>query len=66
VLSDPMDDPVIYTAVAAGADILCVKDRDFYAPSVIAFCQGEDFRVMDEIALLDYELRTNSKNAFAA
>src|ERR1700733_11148870 len=27
VLADPNDDPVLYTAVAAGADILCVKDR---------------------------------------
>ena len=27
VLSDPADNPVIYTAVAAGADVLCVKDN---------------------------------------
>src|SRR5215831_10746847 len=32
VLADPHDDPVLYTAVAAGADVLCVKDRDFYHP----------------------------------
>jgi hypothetical protein len=30
VLSDPNDDPVAYTAVAAGADVLCVGDRHFY------------------------------------
>ena len=53
VLSDPQDDPVIYTAVAAGAGVLCTKDRDFYAPSVIAFCQGEDIRVTDDIMLLE-------------
>src|SRR6266567_3190577 len=53
VLSDPKDDPVIYTAVAAGSDDLCVKDRDFYAPSVIAFCQLEDIRVMEDIMLLE-------------
>jgi putative PIN family toxin of toxin-antitoxin system len=53
VLSDPKDAPVIYTAVAAGADILSVKDRDFYDPSVIAFCQTEDIRVMDDVTLLE-------------
>jgi hypothetical protein len=31
VLSDPKDDPVLYTAVAAGADVLCVRDRHFYS-----------------------------------
>jgi putative PIN family toxin of toxin-antitoxin system len=53
VLSDPNDDPIVYTAVAAGADVLCVKDRDFYDPSVIAFCREEDIRIMDDIALLE-------------
>jgi putative PIN family toxin of toxin-antitoxin system len=52
VLSDPKDDPVIYTAVAAGADILCAKDRDFYDPRVLSFCAIEDIRVMDDVALL--------------
>ena len=52
VLSDPNDDPVLYTAVAAGADVLCVKDRDFYAPNVVAFCRRQDIELMDDIALL--------------
>ncbi|HME08863.1 MAG TPA: putative toxin-antitoxin system toxin component, PIN family [Bryobacteraceae bacterium] len=29
VLTDPNDDPVVYTAVGAGADVLCTLDRDF-------------------------------------
>ncbi len=29
VLNDPKDDPVVYTAIAAGADVLCARDRDF-------------------------------------
>ena len=53
VLLDPSDDAVLYTAVAAGADVLCVKDRHFYAPPVIAFCAREDIRVMDELALIE-------------
>ena len=53
VLSDPKDDPIVYTAVAAGADILCVKDRHFYESNVIAFCKQEDIQVMDDVALLE-------------
>jgi hypothetical protein len=52
VLSDPNDDPVVYTAVAAGAEVLCVKDRDFRTPNVSGFCARHDIRVMDEIELL--------------
>jgi putative PIN family toxin of toxin-antitoxin system len=52
VLSDPKDDPVVYTAVAAGADVLCVRDRDFYVPNVIAFCRRYGVEVTDEIRLL--------------
>jgi putative PIN family toxin of toxin-antitoxin system len=52
VLSDPADDPVVYTAVAAGADVLCVKDRDFFDPNVLAFCKRQDIEVMDDLSLL--------------
>ncbi len=52
VLSDPADDAVLYTAVAAGADVLCARDRHFFDPHVIAFCAKADIHVMDEIALL--------------
>jgi putative PIN family toxin of toxin-antitoxin system len=53
VLLDPHDDAVLYTAVAAGADALCVRDRHFYDPHVVAFCAREDIRVTDELTLLD-------------
>jgi predicted nucleic acid-binding protein len=52
VLNDPKDDPVVYTAVAAGADVLCVRDRDSYVPNVIDFCRRYGIEVMDEIQLL--------------
>ena len=60
VLSDPHDDPVLYTAVAAGADILCVKDRDFYEPHVVAFCKRQDIELMDDVALLHLLLKQRS------
>ena len=52
VLRDPDDDPVVYTAVAGLADVLCTLDRDFYAPEVIAFCADRSIRIMDDVQLL--------------
>jgi predicted nucleic acid-binding protein len=53
VLSDPGDDAVVYTAVAASAHVLCVKDRHFYDRNVIDFCRKEDIRIMDDVSLLE-------------
>ena len=52
VLSDPDDDPVVYTAVDGRADILCTRDRDLLHPSVVAFCQDHEIAVMNEVDLL--------------
>jgi putative PIN family toxin of toxin-antitoxin system len=52
VLADPNDDPVIYTAVAGRADILCAMDRDFYAPAVAAFCNQRGIEIMNDVDLL--------------
>jgi hypothetical protein len=57
------DDPVLYTAVAAGADVLCVKDRDFYDPNVMAFCKRQDIELMDDIALLRLLLKLESERS---
>jgi hypothetical protein len=32
---------------------LCVRDRHFYEPAVVAFCRREDIRIMDDLALLE-------------
>ncbi len=53
VLADPNDDAIVYTAVAAGADVLCVKDRHFYDSYVIRFCEREGIRILDDLALLE-------------
>src|SRR5579863_6151588 len=52
VLADPHDDPVIYTAVAGRADILCAMDRDFYAPDVVTFCREQGIEIMNDLQLL--------------
>ena len=52
VLNDPNDDPVVYTAIGGGANVLCSRDRAFYAPNVITFCRRYGIEVMDDIQLL--------------
>lgn len=52
VLSDPHDDPVLYTAIAGGANVLCSKDHHFFDPHVVGFCAAFDMEVMDEVGLL--------------
>jgi len=52
VLADPNDDPVVYTAVAGRADILCAMDRDFYTPQVVTFCRENGIEVMNDVELL--------------
>lgn len=52
VLSDPHDDPILYTAVSAGSEILCARDQHFYSRNVLTYCERADIRVMDEIDLL--------------
>ena len=52
VLSDPDDDPVIYTAFNGMADVLCGMDRDFYAPDVVAFCRDQGIEIMNDVQLL--------------
>jgi putative PIN family toxin of toxin-antitoxin system len=52
VLTDPNDDPVIYTAVAGRADVLCALDRDFYSPEVVSFCHEHAITIMTDAELL--------------
>ena len=52
VLADPNDDPVVYTAIAGGADVLCAMDRDFYSPQVISFCRDSGIEIMNDVELL--------------
>lgn len=52
VLTDPDDDPIIYTAVGAGANVLCTRDRAFYTNHVLTFCRSYSIDVMDDLQLL--------------
>ncbi|MBI3407622.1 MAG: putative toxin-antitoxin system toxin component, PIN family [Acidobacteria bacterium] len=52
VLSDPDDDPVVYTAVDGQADVLCTLDRDLFQPNVTTFCREKNIAVMTDVELL--------------
>ena len=52
VLTDPNDDPVVYTAVVGRADVLCARDQDFYGEAVVSFCRERGIEIMDDLALL--------------
>jgi uncharacterized protein len=52
VLKDPNDDPVVYTAAAGKADILCTLDRHFFEPEVIEFCGKRGITLLSDVELI--------------
>ena len=56
VVSDPEDDPILQTAIAGKADVLCSRDRVFEPEFVHQLCAAHRIRILDDIALL-HELR---------
>jgi hypothetical protein len=53
VVSDPADDPVLYTAADGAADVLCTRNtRHFSSPAVQAFCDEHAIRVMTDLDIL--------------
>ena len=53
VLSDPDDDPVLYTAVDGKAAVLCTRNiRHFAAPEIRGFCAERGVRVMTDVDVL--------------
>jgi putative PIN family toxin of toxin-antitoxin system len=58
VLTDPNDDPVVYTAVYGEADVLCTLDRDLFEPEVVAFCRNRGISILNDVELLRRLMRT--------
>jgi len=53
VLSDPADDPVLYTAADGRADVLCTRNiRHFDTPEVQGFCLDHGIRIMTDLDVL--------------
>lgn len=62
VLSDPDDDPVLYTAVDGKADVLCTRNiRHFAAPDIRSFCAERGLRVMTDVDVLHDLLGSESR-----
>jgi predicted nucleic acid-binding protein len=53
VLTDPDDDPVLYTALDGNAEVLCTLNTDFYRPNVLAFCLANQIQVVTDVELLN-------------
>ena len=57
ILSDPADDPVLYTAAGGRADILCTRNvRHFASAEVRGFCAERGIRVMTDMEALRHLL----------
>ena len=53
VAGDPDDDPIIATAIAGNAEVLCTLDRHFYRDDVRSYCAGRGVAVMSDVELLE-------------
>lgn len=53
IAEDPKDDPVILTAVAGEAEVICTLDRHLHSPHAIAYCSQCGIRIMTDIELID-------------
>jgi predicted nucleic acid-binding protein len=52
VAADPADNPVLATAVAGKADVLCTLDRRFAAAEVRDFARAHEIELMNDAELL--------------
>jgi putative PIN family toxin of toxin-antitoxin system len=49
---DPEGNPIVMTAVAGRAEVLCTLDRHLRRPEVIDFCAGHGVRILTDSDLL--------------
>jgi putative PIN family toxin of toxin-antitoxin system len=52
VLLDPKDNPIVMTAVAGRAEVLCTLDRHLREPQVVGLCARQGVRVLGDAELL--------------
>ena len=48
---DSDDDPVVATAIAGKADVVCTLDRHLHNPTVRAYCEQHGIRIMTDAEL---------------
>ncbi len=59
IIRDPDDDPILQTAIAGNADVLCSRDSAFSDKVVEEVCRARNIRVLTDIALIR-ELRSET------
>jgi putative PIN family toxin of toxin-antitoxin system len=62
VAADPNDDPILATAIAGQAAVLCSLDRHLHRPEVVAYCRARGIEVMTDAVLID-RLRESGEQA---
>jgi len=53
LLRDPTDEPILGTALAGEAEILCTRDADLLAENVKRFCAARGIRVLTDLEFLE-------------
>jgi putative PIN family toxin of toxin-antitoxin system len=53
LLRDPTDEPILGTALAGKAEILCTRDLDLLAENVREFCAAKGMRVLTDLEFLE-------------
>lgn len=53
LLRDSKDAPILGTALAGSADVLCTRDADFFEVKVMEFCAQRGVRVLTDLELLE-------------
>jgi uncharacterized protein len=53
LLRDPSDGPILGTALAGKAEILCTRDADLLAENVKKFCAANGIRVLTDLEFLE-------------
>jgi putative PIN family toxin of toxin-antitoxin system len=54
LLRDPTDAPVIGTALAGRADVLCTRDLDLQQPPVVRFAASRGIQILSDVELLAF------------
>ena len=52
LLRDPADEPVLGTALAGKADIICTRDADFFTDEVRSFSAAHGVKILSDLELL--------------
>ena len=52
LIRDPADEPVLGTALAGNADVICTRDADFFTEEVRRFSAARGIQILSDLELL--------------